>query len=258
MSLQSVQDQSRLTLPAHSTTGTFGLDEFDDDEKNYPVVTEDEMGETFKHYETISSLYILLQTFFAARSDVSVLANMSLYYEKGKPSRWYAPDLMVCFGVENKPRRVYRTWKENVFPQVVFEAASEATVESDLGKKYLEYDRLGAEEYYLLDPERTYLPHPLMAFQRANGGRLLAVKIADDRVFSPRLGLEIVDTGKMFRLFDNTRQKFLLTLQEAEAGLQIFESKFEQAENERLQVENENAKLQAEIARLRELLNQKR
>lgn len=252
------QNQPAPNFSAHLASSDISLEQFDDDEKNYPVVTEDEMGETFKHYDTISTLYTLLQTFFAERTEVSVLANMSLYYEKGQPARWYAPDLMVCFGVENKPRRVYRTWKENVFPQVVFEAASEATVESDLGKKYLEYDRLGAEEYYLLDPERAYLPQPLMAFQRENGGRLLLVKMENDRVYSPRLGLEIVDTGKKFRLFDNTRQEFLLTLREAETGLQIFETKFEQAEAERLQAEAENARLQAEVARLRELLDQKR
>lgn len=244
------QNQTTSNFLAHLATDNISLEQFDDDEKNYPVVTEDEMGETFKHYDAISTLYTLLQNFFAERTDVSVLANMSLYYEKGQPARWYAPDLMVCFGVENKPRRIYRVWKENIFPQVVFEAASEATVESDLGKKYLEYDRLGAEEYYLLDPERTYLPQPLMAFQRENGGRLLSVKIENDRVYSPRLGLEIVDTGKLFRLFDNTKQEFLLTLQEAETSLQLFETKFEQAEEE-------NAKLQAEIARLQELLNQK-
>lgn len=251
------QNQAASNFSAYLAPSNLSAEEFDDDEKNYPVVIEDEIGETFRHYDTISTLYTLLQTFFAQRKDVSVLANMSLYYEKGRPSRWYAPDLMVCFGVENKPRRVYRTWKENVFPQVVFEAASEATVESDLGKKYVEYDRLGAEEYYLLDPERAYLPQPIMAFQRENGGRLLLVKMQNDRVFSPRLGLEIVDTGEMFRLFDNSRQEFLLTLSEAEAGLQIFENKFEQAEAERLQAETENMKLQAEIARLQQLLGQK-
>ena len=79
MSLQSVQNQPTLKLPAHSTTGQISLDEFDDDERNYPVVTEDEMGETFKHYDTISTLYTLLQTFFAARADVSVLVVLSSF-----------------------------------------------------------------------------------------------------------------------------------------------------------------------------------
>jgi len=75
----------------------------------------------------------------------------------------------------------------------------------------LNYARLGAEEYYLLDPEREYLPSPLMAFRRDNG-RLMSVNIEDNRVFSPLLNLEIVDTGKSFRLFNPKSQEFLQTV----------------------------------------------
>jgi hypothetical protein len=74
--------------------------------------------------------------------------------------------------------------------------------EKDLGGK-----RLGAEEYYLLDPERAFLPSPLMAFRRENG-RLVSV-IENNRVLSPPLNLEIIDTGKSFRLFDPREQKVL-------------------------------------------------
>ena len=190
----------------------------DDDEAMYPVVTEDEMGETAKHYKQIAVLFSLLEAFFAARSDVLVAANMSLYYDEGAPSKWLAPDLMVCFGVSNEPRRVYRAWQEKIFPQVVFEVASEATVENDLGKKYLEYNRLGAEEYYLLDPERAYLPAPFLAYQ-LDDSRLKAVQIQNNRVFSPRLNLEIVDTNSDFKLFDPTENVFLQSLEEAQAEI---------------------------------------
>jgi hypothetical protein len=74
---------------------------------------------------------------------------------------------------------------------------------------------MGVEEYYLLDSERIYLPLPLMAYQRANE-RLKYVPAENNRIFSPRLGLEIVDTGKEFRLFNPANDEFLKTPQELE------------------------------------------
>ncbi len=166
------------------------------------------MGETAIHYKLASLFFGLLESFFADRNDVSVAANLMVYYDKGNTKKWLAPDVFVCFGVENKLRRTFKTWEEGVFPQVIFEIASDSTFENDLGGKRLDYARLGVEEYYLLDPEREYLPSPLMAFRRENG-RLLSVNVENNRVLSPLLNLEIVDTGKSFRLFNPTKKKFL-------------------------------------------------
>lgn len=174
----------------------------------YPAELEDEMGETAIHFRLTALLYNLLEAFFSARNDVAVAANMMVYFEEANPKRWLAPDVFVCFGVENKLRRVFKTWEEGVFPQVVFEIASDSTFENDLGGKRLDYARLGAEEYYLLDPEREYLPSPLMAFRR-DKGRLLSVNVENNRVLSPLLNLEIVDTGKSFRLFNPETEEFL-------------------------------------------------
>ncbi|HSK73874.1 MAG TPA: Uma2 family endonuclease, partial [Pyrinomonadaceae bacterium] len=160
------------------------------------------------HYKLISLFYNLLESYFSERNDVIAAANMMVYYEKNEPKKWLAPDIFVCFGIEKYLRRTFKVWEEGVFPQVVFEVASDTTFENDLGGKRLDYARLGVEEYYLLDPEREYLPSPLMAFHRQNG-RLLLVNIEDNRVLSPLLNLEIVDTGKSFRLFDPQEEKFL-------------------------------------------------
>ncbi len=177
----------------------------------YPVEVEGEMGETAIHYKLNSLFFTLLEFFFASRNDVTVAANLMVYYDKGNPKKWLAPDVFVCFGVENKLRRTFKTWEEGVFPQIVFEIASDSTFENDLGGKRLEYARLGVEEYYLLDPEREYLPSPLMAFRR-NKGRLEMAQIENNRVASPLLELEIVDTGKSFRLFNSKTQEFLQAL----------------------------------------------
>ena len=178
------------------------------EEVYYPSEIEGEMGETAIHYKIISLFYTLLESFFAARKDITVAANLMVYYEERNPKKWLAPDVYVCFGAENKLRRTFKIWEEGVFPQVIFEVASDSTFENDLGGKRLDYARLGVEEYYLLDPERQYLPSPLMAFRRDNG-RLLSVNFENNRVHSPLLNLEIVDTGKSFRLFDPSEQKFL-------------------------------------------------
>ncbi len=179
-----------------------------EDLTEYPAELKKEMGETGLHYKLASLLYSLFEQFFADRKDVSVAANQMVYFEKKNSKRWLAPDVFICFGVENKLRRVFKTWDEGVFPQVVFEIASESTFENDLGGKRLEYARLGVEEYYLLDPERDFLPSPLMAFRR-DTGKLLSVNVENDRVFSPLLNLEIVDTGKSFRLFNVQTKEFL-------------------------------------------------
>ena len=179
-----------------------------EDLTEYPAELEQEMGETGFHYKLAAIFFALLEQFFADRTDVSVAANQMVYYEKRNAQKWLAPDIFVCFGVENKLRRVFKTWNEGVFPQVVFEIASETTFENDLGGKRLDYARLGVEEYYLLDPERDYLPSPLMAFRR-DTGKLLSVNVDNNRVFSPLLNLEIVDTGKSFRLFNAHTKEFL-------------------------------------------------
>lgn len=213
------------------------------DEIYYPTsFDEDEMGETMVHSELIANFLKWLQFFFMSRNDVLIAANLNVYYEEGNPQKWLAPDLLVCFGVENKSRRIFKVWEEKQFPQVVFEVASDRTWRNDAEQKKDDYERLGVEEYYLLDPEREYLQQPLMAFHREND-KLKPIPVIDYRVFSPRLGLELVDMGKTFRFYDRTRQEFLMTLEESMTNLELVEAKLEQAE--------------AEIARLQELLRQK-
>ena len=183
----------------------------------YPEQRETDMGEASSHNALMMEFLQALRFFLKSRNDIFVTGNMNVYYEEGNPRKWFAPDILVAFGVENKNRKVFKIWQEGIFPQVIFEIASETTYENDLyGEKFKLYETLGAEEYYLLDAERTYLPAPLMAFRRENG-RLKEVQIVNNRVFSNHLGLEIVQTENNFRLFNPATQNFLFTLQESEA-----------------------------------------
>ena len=212
----------------------------EDKEIIYPEQRKDDMGETSIHAKLINRFLSMLLQFFEPRKDVFLSSNMNLYYEEGNPNKWYAPDLLIAFDVPNSERSSYQVWKEKVFPQVIFEISSNRTWKDDIGEKYEIYEQYGVEEYYILDPEFAYLPAPMMAFQR-KGERLLLAPIENDRIFSPRLGLQIVRTensnnSSTFRLFNPQTNEFLLNLEESEQKRREIEAELEnlKAEIERL------------------------
>lgn len=174
---------------------------------------DEEMSETTLHFKLIHYLYAALKLFLADRENCFVAANLRISYDDENPLKWYAPDVLVAFGVENRERRSYSLSSEKVMPQVVFEVASIQTADVDLGKKYVDYARLGVKEYYLLDVERQLLSQSLMAYQTKNG-KLVPIEIHRQRIFSPLLNLEIVDTGDAFRLFNPANNEFLRSTEE--------------------------------------------
>ena len=205
----------------------------------YPEERDDDMGESSVHIKLLANLLSILKLYFKNRQDVFLSGNMNLYFEKGNSRKWFAPDLLVAFGVPNVERSSYLLFREKVFPQVIFEIASEKTWRNDIDEKLRTYEQYGAEEYYVLDPEYAYLSAPLMAFRREND-KLSLVPVTDDRIFSPRLGLEIIWMENSFRLFDPNANEFLRTLEESEGGRRIAETEIERlkAEIERLKAGN--------------------
>lgn len=209
----------------------------------YPEEREDDMGETSVHIKLLADLLSVLKLYFKDRADVFLSGNMNLYFEKGNPRRWFAPDLLVAFGVPNVERSSYLLFRERIFPQVIVEIASEKTWRNDVDEKLRTYEQYGAEEYYVFDPENAYLPAPLLAY-RHQDEILAPIEVVDNRIFSPQLGLEIVWTGDDFRLYDLETEKFLLNLEETEAEKRFFETRA-------IKAEREIEKLKAEIERLR-------
>jgi Uma2 family endonuclease len=186
----------------------------DDDEIIYHEQRADDMGESSFHNNLRIDVFAVLDLFLKNRTDVFMTANMNIYHIRGNPDEWFAPDILISFGVPNYERSIYKLWEEKIFPQVIFEISSDRTWKTDVADKLKLYEQLGAEEYYILDSEHgKYLSAPMLAFHR-QGERLLSVPIADDRIFSPRLGLEIVRTKNTFRLFNLSTNEFLLTLEE--------------------------------------------
>ncbi len=198
----------------------------------YPEQREDDMGETSFHYKLIADLMQMLRVFFQKRDDVFLTSNMNLYYVEGNPDKWLAPDILAAFNVPNYDRRVYKLWEEKIFPQVVFEIASDRTWKKDIGEKLALYEDLGAEEYYILDCEFKYLPEPMTAFHR-HGEKLLQENVGDNRILSSNLGLEIVQAEKIFRLFDPEKNEFLRTLDEAESEVERLKAEIAKLKTEK-------------------------
>jgi len=201
----------------------------------YPESDGKPMAETDVHRTQMYYLIEALKIYFQSRQDVYISGNLMFYYEEGNSHKSFSPDVMVCFGISGEVRRIYKLWEEKQFPQVVFEISSRKTWGEDLNKKWFLYQQFGVKEYYIFDPEYDYLPEPLIAY-RLKRGELKQTSIKNNRIFSPELNLEIVDTGEGLRLFNPGTKEFLQTLAEEHEA--------------RLAAEAENKRLREEIKRL--------
>lgn len=214
------------TIEPQTNLPPFGVGE---DDVFYPETDGKPMAETDIHRELLNYLIEALKIYFQKDENVYVSGNLLLYYEQGNPKKCVAPDVMICFGVEKKLRRVYQLWKEERVPQVVFEISSTSTWREDLSKKYALYERLGVKEYYIFDPEYKALDESLLAYFLIEG-EFVKADVENKRIFSPTLHLEIVDTGEDLRIFNPKTDSFLMTMEEIQA---------------------ENEKLKAELAKLK-------
>ncbi|HEX8194837.1 MAG TPA: Uma2 family endonuclease [Pyrinomonadaceae bacterium] len=189
-----------------------------DEEDFYPIREEGKpMAETDLHVTAILDLIQYLRFHFRDE-PVVVLGDHTLYYERGNPKKFVAPDVFVVKGVEKElPRRVFKLWEEKP-PSVVFEISSRSTWADDFYKKWKLYEQIGVLEYYIFDPEYDYLPEPIIAFKRKNG-EFEKARVKKGRIFSEELGLEIVDTGKGLRLYEPKTKQFLSTYDEAQAEI---------------------------------------
>ena len=205
----------------------------------YPESDSKPIAETDFHIKTIINLHQTLEIFLKEKSDVRVFSDIMFYYEKGSPHKSIAPDVMIVSGISKHLRRVFKLWEENV-PDVIFEISSRGTWQEDLQKKYLLYESFGVKEYCIFDPEYDYLPEPFIAFHLKNKNFKQA-KIKNGGIFSPSLGLEIVDTGETLRLFNQVTRSFLPTMEELAKQATRAE-----------ELESEVEKLKAELGKLRE------
>lgn len=212
---------------------------FEGEEIFYPESDGKPMAETDKHRNLMVELIESLKKFYAEDSEIYVTGDLFLYYLEGVPQECVAPDVMVCYGVPKKERRIYKLWEEKVAPSIVIELASHSTYKNDREGKRDLYEFLGVKEYFIYNPEYPKTLPSLLAYRLQNG-EYQKISIENGRIFSEVLGLDLVDTGNTLRLFNPKTDKFLPNLAElANAD--------ERAERAEAEIE----RLKAELAQLK-------
>ena len=201
------------------------------EEVEYPASDGKPMGETGFHIKLIVYVISLLETYFRRRSDVYVGGDMFVYYEEGDPRRCFAPDVFVAFGVSNKERRSWFTWKEKKVPDVMFEFTSKETREEDLWTKRGLYQWLGVKEYFLFDPLDEYLEPRLQGF-RLIEGEYRAIPEVNNSLQSESLGLTLSADGNRLALTETATGKRLLQLHELQEAYQSAEKEIEKLRDE--------------------------
>jgi Uma2 family endonuclease len=221
-------------------------------EVRYPTSDGRPMAETDIHRDQMIALIQMLDHFFADRSDVYVSGNLLMYYVPGDKRKHISPDVFVVFGVPKKKRLYYLTWEEGKNPFVVIEISSKSTKREDLKKKFELYrDILGVQEYFVFDPRGEYLEPRLQGFQLVNG-EYVSMTMANGRMPSDILGLELDPEGTTLHLFDPKAGKRLLTPSER---AELAEEHASLAVETNQQLEDENRRLRRELDNLRRQKN---
>lgn len=200
---------------------------------HYPDSDGKPTAEAPEHLEAMIYLITALQAYFAEREDVYVGGNQFLYWIEGNPRQRVAPDVYVVFGVPKRPPRpTWQVWAEGKAPDVIFELTSRSTAGEDLDRKYRLYQRLGVQEYILIDVTRQYLIEPMLLYRlQGNEYHQVPNERPNDRewrVTSELLGLQVVvraeDEGYLVRLWDPAQQRFLPSIREAtEEMLRVYQ-----------------------------------
>ena len=185
------------------------------DSIDYPETDGKPMADSDFQRNSLTYLLEAFKAFYEDNENIYVSGDLLIYYEKGNSSVSVAPDVFVAFDVHKHDRRIYQTWKEDKFPDVVFEIASKTTYKKDEQIKPELYRRLGAQEYFQYDPVGDcFQPQLRGRFLDENGEyKIVNPVIYKDgslRLFSPRLGVELRLEGTRLRIFDPKTKQYLL------------------------------------------------
>ena len=105
--------------------------------------------------------------------DVLISGPTFILYDIDNPNARIAPDCYVVFGADPDIARThnsYRIWQWGKPPDFVVEVASPSTASADLHRKRDIYERIGAAEYWRIDPTGgDWYGQPLAAERLVNG-----------------------------------------------------------------------------------------
>ncbi|RKU12602.1 hypothetical protein C6501_10880, partial [Candidatus Poribacteria bacterium] len=139
-------------------------------------------------------------------------------------------------------------------PDFVLEFSSQKTHRTDQKEKKLLYASIGVREYFLYDPERQYLPAPLLGFRLAEGEYVPIPMNSDGGVASATLDLELRLRGKTLGFYDKVSSEWLETpadIAEARADEEAARADEEaaRADEEAARADEEAARADEEAAR---------
>jgi Uma2 family endonuclease len=210
----------------------------------YPESDGKPMADNTLQFRWIVTIQGGLDAWFRDNPDVFVAGNLLWYPIEGQPRVNAAPDIMVAFGRPKGDRGSYLQWEEGgVAPQVVFEILSPGNTIAEMTRKFRFYERHGAEEYYLYNPDTG----ELSGWQRQ--GEVLEDITSMDGWISPRLGVRFERDGNTLVLYQPDGEPFTtyvdLIAQREQAR--------QDAEQARQDAEQARQRAERLVARLRDL-----
>jgi Uma2 family endonuclease len=124
----------------------------------YPESDGKPMADNTKQFRYIATLKGGFDAYYKYRDDVFVAGDLLWYPVEGDNKTRYAPDVLIAFGRPPGDRGSYLQWRENgQSPDVVFEVLSPGNTKKEMQAKLQAYERYGAREYYVYDPDKGTL-----------------------------------------------------------------------------------------------------
>ena len=221
-------------------------------------------------------IVVILKTHFRRRRRVHVNGDTFIYYSKGNPRRFVAPDCFVEFNLSDaalesmERNNTHLLWEIEQFPQFVMEIGSKSTAAYDQRDKRRLYARLGALEYWLYDKTGgEFYDEPLVGLRLVNGEYVrMEMNYEDDGsvwAHSDVLNLDLWWIDGELEIWDPAGNRWLMDLEEAEEARIAAETQVAEAQADRLiaearadseteradAAESLAARLEAELRRLR-------
>jgi Uma2 family endonuclease len=104
-----------------------------------------------KHNRVIYYLYYLIAAYFELRPIGRIVGQPFVMRLPAVPNRRREPDLLVV--LESNPHELKDTYLDGP-ADICIEVVSEGSAERDHGEKFIEYEKGGVNEYWIIDPLR--------------------------------------------------------------------------------------------------------
>ncbi len=213
----------------------------------YPSSDGEPMADNTKQWEWMALLKHNLDELLP-----DFVASDNLWYPvEGRPDIRLAPDVYVAIGRPKGHRGSYMQWREGGVPlTVVFEVLSPKNTTREMIRKGMFYDRHGAREFIIIDPEDE--SGWALIRDEASGDRLEVPNL--DGWTSPTLGIRFEKHDGRLRVFRPDGMPFV-SFHELEAQKNaateraVHEAERAEREAERAEREAERAEREAERAR---------